>query len=253
MKRFILFSFSVLLAGALFAQQQTVQLANTQATITPDEIVVMGQNANSSRSSVIVLNFEGLGNSDAILEFYNGGLSQQGYSGPDVGVEFLGNALSIIDADAGGTGNIANEPSPSTVLFWLTGSSAGMNVPAGFSNGFSFFYSINTSPGFVQVYSGLNGTGNLLASATLPINWNVNCTGDPTGGYCHWDPVGITFSGVAKSIFFGGVANQCAFDEITFGSDVPGYETPVSNWAIFIGIGLILMFAFFRAWRISRA
>jgi hypothetical protein len=253
MKRLILFSFSVLLAGALFAQQQTVQLANTQATITPDEIIQMGQNANSSRSSVIVLNFEGLGNSDAILEFYNGGLSQQGYSGPNVGVEFLGNALAIIDADAGGGGNIANEPSPSTVLFFLTGSSAGMNVPAGFSNGFSFFYSANIDAAYVQVYSGLNGTGTLLASATLPVNWNVNCTGDPSGGYCHWDPVGVTFSGVAKSVFFGGVANFCAFDEITFGSDVPGYETPVSNWAVFIGIGLILMFAFFRAWRISRA
>jgi hypothetical protein len=128
-----------------------------------------------------------------------------------------------------------------------------MNVPAGFSNGFSFFYSANVGAGFVQVYDGLNGTGNLLASATLPVNWNINCTGDPSGGFCHWDPIGVTFSGVAKSVFFGGVANHCVFDEITFGSDVPGYETPVSNWAIFIGIGLILMFAFFRAWRISRA
>ena len=252
MKHLFILSLGLFITGAILAQAPTISIPNAKVTITQEEINQMGQGQSANRS-IFVLNFEGLGNEDAVLEFYNGGTSSQGNSGPDYGVEFVGNTLSLIDADAGGGGNFANEPSPSTVMFFLTGTYAGMNVPAGFSTGFAFFYTANLGDGFVQVWSGLNGTGTMLASQTLPINWNVNCVGDPSGQFCRWDPIGVPFNGVAKSIYFGGVANHVGFDDITFGSTTPGYETPVSNWAIFIGIGLILMFAFFRAWRISRA
>ena len=42
---------------------------------------------------------------------------------------------------------------------------AQMNVPAG-DTGFSFFYTAINNPGFVRVYDGLNGTGNILAEIT---------------------------------------------------------------------------------------
>ena len=79
------------------------------------------------------ITFEGLEDSEAVLNFYNGGTGGNGSGpGPNVGVTFSGNALALIDADAGGSGNIGGEPSSSTVLFFLSGPAATMNVPAGF-------------------------------------------------------------------------------------------------------------------------
>ena len=37
------------------------------------------------------------------------------------GVTFSSNCLSLVDFDAGGSGNFANEPSPDTIAFFLTG------------------------------------------------------------------------------------------------------------------------------------
>jgi len=89
-------------------------------------------------AAVIVLDFEGAGNSAQLLNFYNGGTDSQGNSGTNHGIQFGSNALSIIDADApGGTGNIANEPSPSTVMFFLTGS-ANLNYAPGFDTASHF-------------------------------------------------------------------------------------------------------------------
>jgi hypothetical protein len=226
---------------------QTIHDPNITPTITSKQIKALGQQ-NVHKGPTVVLNFEGLGDQDEILNFYNGGTSSLGYSGTNYGVQFLGNTLSIIDEDAGGSGNFANEPSPSTIMFFLTGPAAGLNVPAGFSTGFSFYY-CSAGTGSVEVYDGLDGTGTLLASLPLPANFNVACTGDPTGTYCHWDAVGVTFSGTAKSVIFNGVANECGFDNITFGTETPGGpgpSVPVSNWALYFGIFLMVTFIGFR-------
>jgi hypothetical protein len=70
----------------------------------------------------IVLDFEGLQNVEAVEDFYNGGLGGNG-SGPgtDFDIVFGDSALAVIDVDAGGGGNFANEPSPDTILFFLSG------------------------------------------------------------------------------------------------------------------------------------
>lgn len=254
MKRIIFTVIAVFTVGTLFSQG--IHDPDVKATVTKQQIIENGQNQQSQNRDVVVLDFEGLGDTDEILDFYNGGTSALGFSGTDYGVEFLGNTLSVIDSDDGGTGNFANEPSPSTVMFFLTGAAAGMNIPDGFVDGFSFYYTLNTSAGSVEVYDGLDGTGNLLASLPLPINWeDGGCTGDPTGAFCNWDPVGVTFDGVARSVLFIGVANQCGFDDITFGSETPGTQpedVPVSNWALFVGLGLIILFTLLRSWRIHR-
>jgi hypothetical protein len=250
MKRLFILSLGIFLSGAILAQVPTIAIQGKKATITKEEIQAMGQ-TNPSRS-VIVLNFEGLGDQDPINNFYDGGFSGQGYTGPDYNIQFSSNALSIIDADAGGTGNFANEPTPNTCLFFLTGQPF-MNVPAGFSTGFSCYYTSVTYAGSVTIYDGLNATGNVLATLNFPATGTNPSGGDPNGAFNIWQVISVPFNGVAKSVLYGGVQNQIGFDDITFGSLTPGYETPVSNWAIFIGIGLILMFAFFRAWRISRA
>ena len=95
----------------------------------------------TSANAIVSLNFEGLKNQEDILNFYNGGTGSMGSSGTNYGVQFTSGALGLIDADAGGTGNFANEPSPNTVAFWLTtGGGLLMNVAAGFDTGFSFYY-----------------------------------------------------------------------------------------------------------------
>jgi hypothetical protein len=169
-----------------------------------------------------VLDFEGLGDQEPVNEFYNGGTGGNG-SGPgsNFGVSFSTNSLSLIDADAGGSGNFGGEPSPSTCLFFLTGAAATMNVPAGFTTGFSFFYSAINNPGVIRVYDGLNATGNLLATLDLPLTPN-NGAPDPTGSFSPLVPIGVTFAGTAMSVDFGGTVNQVAFDNITLGSSTPG-------------------------------
>lgn len=179
-----------------------------------------------SANAVVVLDFEGVGDGASVDDFYNGGTDSLGNSGTDYGINFSSASLAITDGDTKGVpsdGNFANEPSPDTILFFLSGSQATMNVAEGFDTGFSFFYSANVSAPFVTVWDGLDGTGNMLAQLDLSLNWqNDNCTGDPTGQFCNWDPIGVTFSGTAYSVDFGGTANHVGFDEITLGSEVAG-------------------------------
>jgi len=255
MKKISIILSLMFIAGMAMSQVQTISFPGAKATVKQSEIQAWGQTSmqNASRS-IIVLDFEGLGDNDPINNFYNGGTSGNGNSGTNYGIQF-GIALGLIDSDAGGTGNFANEPSPNTIMYFLDANQAYMNVPAGFTTGFSFFYSANTTTAFVQVWDGLNGTGNMLASANLVLNWNSNgCTGDPSGQYCNWDPIGVTFSGTAKSVVFGGDANYVGFDDVTFGSENPGQtEVPISNWALILGAALIAVFIGIRVFILKRA
>jgi len=173
-----------------------------------------------------VLTFEGLANLEPVQDFYDAGTGGNGSGpGPDFDVVFSDNALAIIDADDGGTGNFGGEPSPSTILFFLSGTAATMNVAAGFTTGFSFFYSAISQPGSITVYDGLDATGNVLATLPLPLT-PANGAPDPTGAFSPFVPIGVTFNGTARSIDFGGTIDQIGFDDITLGSETPG-STPV--------------------------
>ncbi|MGO1462172.1 MAG: PEP-CTERM sorting domain-containing protein [Marinobacter sp.] len=175
----------------------------------------------------IVLDFEGVGSNASIDSFYNGGTDSEGNSGTDYGVEFSGNTLGIVDADAGGGGNFANEPSSDTIMFWLTAGSSVLNLASGFDTGFSFYYTSSTAAS-VNVYSGVNATGTLLGTLDLLAQYTDNCSGDPSGQFCNWDSIGLTFEGTARSIDFAGTANQTGYDDITFGSATPGGSVTVS-------------------------
>ena len=162
-----------------------------------------------AQSATIVLDFEGVGDFNLVDDFYNGG------AGPNYGVGFS-NARAFVDFDAGGNGSQANEPSADTIMAYA----AIMNVAAGFDTGFSFFYSSGEADGFaVNVYDGLNGSGNLLATLNLAYQFDIGCTGDPTGEYCNWTPIGVTFAGTAMSVDFG-TPEFMAFDNITLGSEI---------------------------------
>jgi hypothetical protein len=186
-------------------------------------------------AEVFTLTFEGLADHASVGDFYNGG------GGTNYGVSFSPATLALIDEDAGGSGNFANEPSPGTVLFFLEANNAILNKSSGFSTGFSFYYS-SSKAASVNVYDGINATGNLLATLQLAAqNQDNNCVGDPTGSFCNWTAVGVTFAGIAKSIDFGGTANQVGFDNITFGTETPTAPVPeASTYGMMLaGLGVL--------------
>ena len=167
------------------------------------------------------ITFEGLRDGESINQFYNGGTGGSG-SGPgaNYGISFSPNALAVIDSDAGGSGNFGGEPSPDTAMYFVSGTAV-MNVAAGFTTGFSFYYTSYQYPSSVTVYDGLNGTGNVLATLALPVT-PYNGAPDPYGTFSPFVPIGVSFAGTARSVDFGGTVNQVAFDNITIGSATPG-------------------------------
>jgi hypothetical protein len=179
--------------------------------------------ARDSHDSV-VLTFEGLGNNEPIEDYYDGGTGGDGSGpGPNLGITFSSNGLAIISQEAGGTGNFDNNPAGDTILFFLSGTETVMNVPDGFETGFSFFYSAANQSGFVRVYDEVGGQGNLLAELDLPV---TPTTGDTPYTYDNWQDVGVSFDGVARSVDFGGTADQIGFDNVTLGSTQAGGGDP---------------------------
>jgi len=185
-------------------------------------------------ADVIVLDFEGIADQNPVGNFYNGG------GGTNYGIDFSPATLALIDADAGGNGNFANEPSPDTIMFFLDANNAILNFASGFDTGFSFFYTSSTAA-TVTVYDAIGGAGNILGTLTLLAQYNNQCAGDPNGAFCNWSPVGVAFAGTARSIEFGGTASQTGFDDITFGSVTPGEgvtEVPEPGTLLTLGMGL---------------
>lgn len=181
-------------------------------------------------ATVNVINFDGLNGSvyETVLDYYNGGFGGAGSGpGPNYGVSFSSNA--IVGCEQGtpcADTAAANAPSSPNIMFFLSGPAATMDVAGGFTTGFSFYYSMQVgTTGFVNVWSGLDGTGSLLASFAL------NPTPNP---YTVFVPIGVSFAGTAESIEFGGVANFVAFDDVTFGSSTPGGIPEPAEWALML-------------------
>jgi len=191
-------------------------------------MLMFGSHEAKANSTPVVLTFEGVGNFVTVGNFYNGG------TGGSLGIVFGSGSLALTPAP-GGNGNFTNAPSGDTVLFFSGATGDVMNVAAGFTTGFSFFYSAPLDPGSVTVWSGLDGTGTLLASLSLPVN------GACTTAFCNWTAAGVTFSGTAESVDFSGSAENVFFDNITLGSATPGTggttPTPEPTTMLLLGVG----------------
>ena len=183
--------------------------------------------AASAKAGTVVLTFEGLQNNEPVGSYYNGGLGGFGSGpGPNYGITFGPDSLALISGCCGGSGSFSGAPSMPTIVYFLSGPGDVMDVPAGFTTGFSFYYSAIVYPGSVSVYSGLDGTGSLLATLDLPVTPSGGAPQCTYGAYCPWFPVGVSFSGTAESAIFSGSANYIGFDNITLGASTAGGATP---------------------------
>jgi hypothetical protein len=186
-----------------------------------------------------VLTFEGLQSGEQVLNFYNGGNGGNGTGpGPSYGITFGTSVLALTETN----GNFALEPSPVTIVYFVSGPGVIMNKAAGFTTGFSFYYASAVNTGTVTVWDGLNGTGTLLATLNLPATGSY--CGGSTKAYSCWNTFGVTFSGTAKSVDFGGTANGIGFDNITLGSATPGtVAVPVpalSTWGMLAAAAMLM-------------
>lgn len=184
-----------------------------------------------SRADVVTLKFDTLQDTESILNYYDGGTGSMGSGpGPAYGITFGSSAQAIE------SGNYANNPSPPGVLFFLGGGGAVMNVAAGFTTGFSFYYSAAVDPGVVTVYDDVDGTGNVLTQLALPVTPTLP---PGTPAFNHWVAVGVKFNGIAKSVNFSGTANTIGFDNVTLGASLPPGAVPEPSSLALAGLGCL--------------
>jgi hypothetical protein len=175
-----------------------------------------------------VLTFEGLKNDELVSNYYNGGLGSLGTGpGPNYGITFGSGTMANITELAGGTYRTSNHPSGITDVGFISGAGVIMNVPAGFTTGFSFYYTAPYKGGTIDIFDGLDGGGARLATIQVPTTAST-CGPEP---YSCYVPKGIAISGVAKSVNFSGVANYVGFDNITVGSVTPGKTSSMAQIA----------------------
>jgi hypothetical protein len=202
--------------------------------------------AGSASAGVVSLNFEGINATYPsgyafIGDFYNGGMSSDGTTGTNYGIGFSSNAQAIclnsLTVDCSNTSRGGMAPgSDQGGLFFLSGAETFMNVAAGFTTGFSFNYS-SAVVGAVNVYDGANGTGIILG--TLNLNPNLGSCPGYGASFCPFSPSGVNFAGTAHSIGFAGVANEIVFDDVTFGSNVPGVPEPETYALMLAGLATV--------------
>jgi hypothetical protein len=216
------------LAGSL-AQAQQVDTMNFQ-----------GVNATSTQSG------------NEVLNYYNGGISQVGTTGGaalDFGIAF--GSGGVADSVLASSANFTANPSASNdVLFFKpTGVSAAndsVNDAAGFT-ALSFNYSSQATADSVSFYSGVNGTGSLLATVSLGDNTGTSFGCTAAKAYCKWTASTTTLGAgqVAESAVFNGATGSVYFDSLA----VTAVPEP-GPWAL-TALGLVAVAAGLRARRKS--
>ena len=179
------------------------------------------------------IDFEGTGSFGSVLDFYNGGLDGSGNSGTNYGISFTASAVSLSNDAL--NNYFSNAPSAGTVMF-APDSPAYLNATDGFTGSVSLYYSSAVAaPNSVNIFSGLNGTGNLLGSFSLNMNAQTGCT---ETGFCNFEQSTVTFSGTGKSISFDGAAGLTAFDNVAI-TPVPEPTTYALMMLGLAGIGMV--------------
>jgi PEP-CTERM motif len=179
----------------------TLATATIAAAALGSQVVQAGQ---------VTLDFESVTGFASINQFYAGGTDSAGAAGTNLGVSFGGDALGLVN-DALGT-YFENAPSPLGVMAPV-GAAATLNAAFGFS-GISFYYGSTAAvTAGVQVWSGLDGTGSLLASLDLLNNGQV---GVCAANLCNFELLSVsTLPQLGRSVTFGNAASLAAFDNVS--------------------------------------
>ena len=136
------------------------------------------------------------------------------------GFDLSANALAIISAQQGGSGNFIDPLiNPGQVARGITydeGQSIIINVANGFEQKFSFRYASPFADHQVTIYDGVNGRGNVLASVQLPRTTDSNLT--PGTYILESNPSSnLLFQGLGQSVIIGNQPNKLVLGDITFG------------------------------------
>jgi hypothetical protein len=156
--------------------------------------------------------FEGAGNTIPIPEIIDG-MTFPGW-------------LGLVDGDAGGSGNFANEPSPDTIAFWLTDpglpdESRDIVFDDPISE-ISFVY-VSAVPVSIEAF---DEAGDLIATATGPSITLGSVGGDPTGSYDQFLPLGVAVEGnIISRVRMTGFENQTGIDDLTIARTTGGAST----------------------------
>lgn len=126
------------------------------------------------------------------------------------GIRFGGDALGLVN-DA--LGNYFSNAPTAVGVMTPVGLDSAMNVANGFVGSFSFFYSslaaVNDG---VQVWSGFDGTGSLLATFDLAANAQAGGCSDTA--LCNFNSLSAAFAGTARSVTFGNATYSAVFDNV---------------------------------------
>ncbi|HET7267487.1 MAG TPA: hypothetical protein VFJ15_05205 [Oleiagrimonas sp.] len=181
---------------------------------------------------------------ERVADYYNGGCSQSrfGYGsgtcgGPDYGVTWS-------DAIAGFSNRVVSYlPSSPNILTLSRRNLAIMNVAAGFGDSLSFYYfaithDLRHRTGSISVYSGSDGTGNLLATEVLTPS---NCSGRYVFRKC-WNVFDIDFAGTAHSVVFNQFRRAfVGFDNVSLNVGPANVAVPEPPVLGMFGLALLLI------------
>jgi hypothetical protein len=157
-----------------------------------------------------MLSFEGVGHLNPVGGFYGA-----------EGVQFSENALALLSATGlremgvreGVGGNFETAPSGETAVSYNQGDRLLLTVQEGFTSQLSFAYASPFQEHQVTVFSGLEGTGEVLARLSLA----QTPAGEFPRAYDVFETVTLPFAGVARSLSIGSVANKILLDDIVLG------------------------------------
>jgi hypothetical protein len=199
-----------------------------------------------ARGGSITVSFDEkqLVNNDPLLTFYDGGKTYRGIGGgPNYGVSFTINARVFTKT----SGLIGTFTKPGIAELYSDTAREGegiaftTDVKPGIVSSVSFDYAAIDAAGKLKIYSGLDGTGSLLATAALPVT-------SPMTGPGTFVSDSVNFSGIAHSLVFSGGNKQLAIDDLKL-STVP----EPSSWHLLASACLVWGLVCLARWtRIAR-